>query len=102
MTTSLARAVAPAGRVRTLEFHAERAAAAAAELAANGLSGVVESGVRDVEKDGFPVECHGQADALVLDVPSPWKVRLWLYWPVYRCSIVFRSRLDAADHARVQ
>jgi tRNA A58 N-methylase Trm61 len=76
LTTSLARAVAPHGHVRTFEFHAERQAAAAAEFAANGLAGLVECSVRDVEKEGFPESCLGVADGVVLDVPGPWKVRV--------------------------
>lgn len=75
LTTSLARAVAPDGRVRTFEFHRGRHEAAAAEFAANGLAPIVEGAVRDVEADGFPEACHGAADAIVLDVPAPYKVR---------------------------
>ena len=75
LTTSLARAVAPAGSVRTFEFHAERQAAAAAEFVANGLADIIVSAVRNVEAAGFPAELEGEADAVVLDVPGPWKAR---------------------------
>jgi hypothetical protein len=75
LTTSLARAVSPHGKVQTFEFHAERQEKAAAEVVANGLSGIVECFLRDVERDGFPDRCAGKADGVVLDVPGPWKVR---------------------------
>ena len=74
LTCSLARAVRPAGRVHTFEFHAARQAAAAAEFAAQGLAGIVHSAVHNVEAAGFPEWLRGAADAIVLDVPAPWKV----------------------------
>ena len=30
---------------------------------------------RNIEEEGFPEELHGEADALFLDLPGPWKVR---------------------------
>eukprot|EP00887_Chlorella_sp_A99_P001934 scaffold18.g1934.t1 len=74
MTTSLARAVAPRGRVHTFEFHEQRARLAAQEFEDNGLSGVVALEHRDVEARGFPEALHGAADALFLDLPAPWRV----------------------------
>ena len=28
---------------------------------------------RNIEEHGFPEELHGEADALFLDLPGPWK-----------------------------
>ncbi|KAL0236103.1 hypothetical protein GEMRC1_002685 [Eukaryota sp. GEM-RC1] len=75
LTHSLARAVAPSGRVFTYEFHEGRAAQALQEFQDHGLSDIVFSGHRDVIENGFLLDNHlsvGQADALFLDVPSPW------------------------------
>lgn len=73
LTHALARAVSPGGAVHTFEFHAGRAATAAAEFEAHGLGGVVTSHVRDVQAGGFgaPFETGG-ADAVFLDLPAPW------------------------------
>eukprot|EP00898_Chlorokybus_atmophyticus_P001760 jgi/Chlat1/2585/Chrsp178S02492 len=67
LTHSLARAVMPGGRVRTFEFHAQRAELAAAELTRN-CGDAVEVAVCDVEK-----ELNGAADAVFLDLPGPWR-----------------------------
>ena len=90
LTHALARAVAPAGRVASFEFHAARAAEAADELARHGLAGVASVTLRDVEADGFPAAAaagdaaadggggffvaDGAADAVFLDLPGPWRV----------------------------
>ena len=47
---------------------------ATAEFKSNGLDGVVTVTHRDIEVSGFPQELHGQADAVFLDLPGPWKV----------------------------
>lgn len=73
MTHSLARAVAPSGRVDSYEFHEARALAAQAEIESHGLGDFVKVHVRDVQKDGFPVEEDRKADAVFLDVPGPWE-----------------------------
>ena len=74
LTTALARAVAPGGRVHTFEFHRQRAEEAAVEFSANGLAGVVSTVQRDIEALGFPEDLHGCADGVFLDLPGPWKV----------------------------
>ncbi|KAJ9451817.1 tRNA (adenine(58)-N(1))-methyltransferase catalytic subunit TRM61 [Diplonema papillatum] len=81
LTHSLARAVAPAGRVHTFDFHEERSKVAAEEFASHGLGDIVKAAHRDVcieRKEGM-AETEwgfglppGTADAVFLDVPSPW------------------------------
>jgi tRNA (adenine57-N1/adenine58-N1)-methyltransferase catalytic subunit len=74
LTHSLARAVAPAGVVHTFEFHQQRWQEASAEFEANGLQDLVQCSHRNIEALGFPESLHGRADAVVLDLPGPWKV----------------------------
>lgn len=71
-TTALARVVAPRGHIHTFEFNEHRATVAAEELKRNGLGETVTVKHRDVCTDGFPDELYGKADAVMLDVPSPW------------------------------
>eukprot|EP01028_Stygiella_incarcerata_P013449 TRINITY_DN82345_c0_g1_i1.p1 TRINITY_DN82345_c0_g1~~TRINITY_DN82345_c0_g1_i1.p1 ORF type:complete len:333 (+),score=87.92 TRINITY_DN82345_c0_g1_i1:76-1074(+) len=90
LSTSIARAIAPKGRLFTFEFHQKRAEEAAKEFLQNGLSDVVTIGHRDVCADGFypPEDWKGwpedigerrrvrdafHVDSLFLDVPTPWK-----------------------------
>lgn len=72
LTASLARAVAPGGRVHTYEFNADRATRAAAEFAALGLAGVVAVTHADACADGFGDAVAGTADGVFLDLPQPW------------------------------
>ena len=74
LTHSLARAVAPAGAVHTFEFHQQRWREACSEFETNGLGDIVLSSHRDIEALGFPENLHGSADAVILDLPGPWKV----------------------------
>ena len=72
LTTSLARAVAPHGRVATFEFHETRAKLAVEDFERNGIDHVVELECRDTQANGFPERFEGTADAVFLDIPSPW------------------------------
>lgn len=73
MTTSLARAVAPGGRVLSYEFNAVRAETATEEFARNRLSSIVRVQHADAVADGFPgAPTHG-VDGVFLDLPSPWE-----------------------------
>ena len=71
LTAALARAVAPHGRVHSFDFNAGRAAAAAADVAALGLASVVTPRQGDACA-GFGRDLDGTADAVFLDLPSPW------------------------------
>jgi len=75
LTAALGKAVFPKGKVFTFDFHAERADAARKDLNSLGLNEQVVVTHRDVLEGGFEVESHlgeGQADALFLDLPTPW------------------------------
>lgn len=72
LSTSLARAVHPTGKVYTFEYHQERAAMASQDFKRHGLDHIVEVGNRDTQTNGFPEEFHGKADAVFLDLPTPW------------------------------
>ncbi|KAL6851537.1 hypothetical protein ACP4OV_020470 [Aristida adscensionis] len=72
LTTSLARAIAPHGRVHTFDFHEQRAASAREDFERNGLSSLISVNVRDIQGQGFPEEHQGAADAVFLDLPQPW------------------------------
>ena len=72
LTTSLARAVAPAGHVYTFEFNADRARKAVDDFARNGMSKVVTVQHRDVCGAGFGAELADKVDGVFLDLPQPW------------------------------
>ncbi|CAI5478179.1 unnamed protein product [Closterium sp. Yama58-4] len=72
LSHSLARAVAPTGRLLSFDFHHGRAEQARAEFEANGIAGVASVQVRDIQGDGFPPHLHGTAHAVFLDLPCPW------------------------------
>lgn len=71
MTTVLAFAVGPTGRVVTYDRREEFLAVARGNVTAAGLGDRVEFRVRDVVADGVDV---ADADAVVLDLPEPWGV----------------------------
>jgi len=77
LTTSLARAVGPKGKVYTFEFHSQRATLAREDFERNGLSSIITVEQRNVEEDGFPADLDGIADAVFLDLPEPWKAVPW-------------------------
>ncbi|KAI9310564.1 tRNA methyltransferase complex GCD14 subunit-domain-containing protein [Dichotomocladium elegans] len=68
---SIARAIAPTGKLYTFEYHADRAAQAAQEFKDHGLNDIIKLEHRDVCKDGFGLkDC---ANAVFLDLPAPWE-----------------------------
>lgn len=62
--------------MHTFEFHEQRCQAAAEDFKQLGLDSTVHLKQRDIEGQGFPAELAGQADAVFLDLPGPWKVGL--------------------------
>ncbi|KAL2917896.1 tRNA (adenine-N(1)-)-methyltransferase catalytic subunit trm61 [Polyrhizophydium stewartii] len=68
---SIARSIAPNGKLFTFEFHEERAAKAKLEFAQHGLSDIIVSQHRDVCKNGFGI--FNSVTAIFLDLPSPWE-----------------------------
>eukprot|EP00057_Strongylocentrotus_purpuratus_P002886 XP_003725443.1 PREDICTED: tRNA (adenine(58)-N(1))-methyltransferase catalytic subunit TRMT61A isoform X1 [Strongylocentrotus purpuratus] len=71
---ALTRTIAPDGHLYTFEFHEKRAQLAADEFKEHGLSHIVTATHRDVSQDGFQLENDYVADAVFLDLPSPWNV----------------------------
>mmetsp|Transcript_53327 Transcript_53327/g.114580 ORF Transcript_53327/g.114580 Transcript_53327/m.114580 type:complete len:358 (+) Transcript_53327:70-1143(+) len=73
VSTSLARALRPGGRLHTFEFHADRQRQAAADFARYGLEDTIVSRHGDVCKDGFGAALgEGAVDGIFLDLPAPW------------------------------
>lgn len=72
LSSALARAVMPHGKLFTFEFNPIRADLAAQEFQANGLSEFVVSECRDVVERGFAHTDLEASDAIFLDLPSPW------------------------------
>eukprot|EP00727_Mastigamoeba_balamuthi_P006163 m51a1_g2166 hypothetical protein (352) ;mRNA; r:52112-53167 len=76
MSTALALAVAPHGRLYTFEFHPGRAQAAREDFARTGVAAVTTVTDRDSCAAGFLAPDKGLgaggADAVFLDLPSPW------------------------------
>lgn len=67
---SAARAIGATGHLYTFDFHRARAEQAQREFSAHGLAARVTAECRDVCADGFGRP--GAADAVFLDLPSPW------------------------------
>ncbi|CEO94252.1 hypothetical protein PBRA_000037 [Plasmodiophora brassicae] len=73
LSTSLARAIAPTGRLFTYEFNAERFEQAVRDLKTMGLDHLVTCTHRNVVQDGFRIDStEVAADAVFLDLPCPW------------------------------
>eukprot|EP00292_Cryptomonas_paramecium_P009489 CAMPEP_0113670908 /NCGR_PEP_ID=MMETSP0038_2-20120614/5408_1 /TAXON_ID=2898 /ORGANISM="Cryptomonas paramecium" /LENGTH=255 /DNA_ID=CAMNT_0000586997 /DNA_START=78 /DNA_END=842 /DNA_ORIENTATION=- /assembly_acc=CAM_ASM_000170 len=73
LTTSLARAVAPTGRVYTFDFHQLRVEQARTEFKKHRLDEVVVANQADACLDGFKIPPGTLADAVILDLPNPWE-----------------------------
>ncbi|KAL1920423.1 uncharacterized protein VTP21DRAFT_800 [Calcarisporiella thermophila] len=68
---SLARTVAPHGKVYTFEYHEERARIAREEFKEHGLEDIITIQCRDVCKEGFDIK--DEVHAVFLDLPAPWE-----------------------------
>uniref|UniRef100_A0A8C7Y1K8 tRNA (adenine(58)-N(1))-methyltransferase n=1 Tax=Oryzias sinensis TaxID=183150 RepID=A0A8C7Y1K8_9TELE len=71
LSHAILRTIAPTGHLHTVEFHQQRAEKAAEEFREHRVSHLVTVRNQDVCKDGFGV--MGAADAVFLDIPSPWE-----------------------------
>lgn len=68
LTTALLSAIAPEGRLHTLEFKDENAQRALRNVKRTGLDGFWEFTIGDAKT----VQFDFSADALVMDMPDPW------------------------------
>nr|XP_057946004.1 tRNA (adenine(58)-N(1))-methyltransferase catalytic subunit TRMT61A [Doryrhamphus excisus] len=71
LSHAILRTVAPTGHLHTVEFHQQRAEKAAEEFREHRVDHLVTVRNQDVCKEGFGVT--GVADAVFLDIPSPWE-----------------------------
>ncbi|KAL4717310.1 hypothetical protein ACJJTC_017197 [Scirpophaga incertulas] len=72
LTHALIRRIKPHGHVYTFDFHEFRANTAKEEFESHGISKFVTAQHRDVLADGFGEDLIAKADAVFLDLPSPW------------------------------
>jgi len=73
LTLAMSRAVAPDGRINTYEFNESRVEAAKNDIKLLGIEDLVTVRHCDAyDEQGF-VGVVGQADAVFLDLPKPWK-----------------------------
>ncbi|OZJ03332.1 hypothetical protein BZG36_04227 [Bifiguratus adelaidae] len=68
---SIARTIAPTGKLFTFEYHKERADRAKQEFEEHGLGDLIQIEHRDVCKNGFGLE--DEVHAVFLDLPAPWE-----------------------------
>lgn len=71
LSHAILRAIGPAGKLHTFDFHKERVKVASEEFTRHGLGERVSVMHRDVCEEGFGVE--DVADAVFLDLPKPWE-----------------------------
>ncbi|XP_078133121.1 tRNA (adenine(58)-N(1))-methyltransferase catalytic subunit TRMT61A isoform X2 [Sander vitreus] len=71
LSHAILRTIAPTGYLHTVEFHQQRAEKVAEEFKEHRVDHLVTVRNQDVCKDGFGVT--GVADAVFLDIPSPWE-----------------------------
>lgn len=71
LSHSIARTIAPNGKLFTFDFHEERVSAAKEEFSNHQIDSIVTVQHRDVCSDGFNVE--QLVDAVFLDLPLPWE-----------------------------
>lgn len=82
LSTSIGKTVLPTGHLYTFEFNEQRVKMAQKEFKAMGMDKFITCTHRDVLADGFnldteidgePTNLDDKADAIFLDLPSPWK-----------------------------
>jgi tRNA (adenine57-N1/adenine58-N1)-methyltransferase len=80
LSTTIARCIAPTGKLYTFEYHEQRHIEATEEFERNGLNHVIVTSHCDAVKQGFnhkvqvdPTTGANAVDAVFLDLPKPWK-----------------------------
>ena len=73
LSTALARALAPTGRLDTFEFNQSRYEEVKKDFAKFGLQELITVHLRDVCAKGFGDGKKGVFDAVFLDLPRPWE-----------------------------
>jgi len=72
LSHAILRTVAPNGHLHTFDFHEQRVQRAHDEFIDHGFDeALVTASLRDVCTDGFDID-SATADAVFLDLPSPW------------------------------
>uniref|UniRef100_A0A2D4LLG9 tRNA (adenine(58)-N(1))-methyltransferase catalytic subunit TRMT61A n=1 Tax=Micrurus spixii TaxID=129469 RepID=A0A2D4LLG9_9SAUR len=71
LSHAIIRTIAPTGHLYTVEFHQQRAEKAVEEFEEHKVGHLVTVKTQDVCKNGFGVT--NIADAVFLDIPSPWE-----------------------------
>ncbi|XP_063049599.1 tRNA (adenine(58)-N(1))-methyltransferase catalytic subunit TRMT61A [Engraulis encrasicolus] len=71
LSHAILRSIAPSGHLHTVEFHSERAQKAREEFQRHRVGHLVTVRNHDVCRQGFGVV--GVANAVFLDIPSPWE-----------------------------
>ncbi|KAF9411437.1 hypothetical protein HW555_009784 [Spodoptera exigua] len=105
LTHALIRRVRPHGHVHTFDFHEHRSKVAQEEFQEHGIADFVTAKHRDVLADGFGEELNGKADAVFLDLPSPWigvphKFEHWAFGPHSRRTEDPRIGLSTEGHSK--
>ncbi|KAG2192999.1 hypothetical protein INT47_002550 [Mucor saturninus] len=67
---SIARTIAPHGKLYSFEYHQERVNLAKVEFADHGYGDIIQMHHRDVCKEGFQMK--DAVNAVFLDLPAPW------------------------------
>ncbi|KAG2236510.1 hypothetical protein INT48_000810 [Thamnidium elegans] len=67
---SIARTIAPHGRLYSFEYHQERVNLATTEFKEHGFGDIIKMHHRDVCKEGFQMK--DEVSAVFLDLPAPW------------------------------
>ena len=71
MSHAIMRTIAPTGHLYTFEFHEQRAKIAKEEFVRHGFGNIVTVAHKNVLLNGFGLS--NVADAVFLDLPSPWQ-----------------------------
>ncbi|XP_046911835.1 tRNA methyltransferase 61 [Dermatophagoides farinae] len=73
LSHSIARTIAPNGKLFTFDFHEKRVEIAKKEFREHGIDSIVNVQQRDVCTEGFQFLEPLKFDAVFLDLPNPWE-----------------------------